>query len=232
MCVVHEAVENGVGVSGIANDLVPGGQRELGGDDRRSAAITLFEDFEQIVTGPGVEWLKAEVVENEEIGAAEGFDQARMATVASRERHVLAELRPAVIEHGPIVAAGFMADGASQPAFADAGWADQGQIVVGVDPIALGELLEQGAIKTSGGAVVGVFDACLVAELRRAQPGRQAFVFPPGSLPVEEQSEPVGVGKILGLIGVGEIGEGLGHSMEAEGAKLVEGRMFEQAVFS
>jgi hypothetical protein len=50
----------------------------------------------QIVTGAGVEGLKAEVVENEKIGAAEGFDQARMAPVASRERHVLAEFWPAM----------------------------------------------------------------------------------------------------------------------------------------
>src|SRR5271166_2583837 len=97
----------------------------LGGDDRRSAAITLFEDFEQIVTGAGVERLEAEVVENEEIGAAEGFDQARMAPVASGERHVLAEFWPAMIEDGSIVAAGFLTDGASQPALADAGCADQ-----------------------------------------------------------------------------------------------------------
>jgi len=76
------------------------------------------------VTGAGVKWFKAEVVEDEEIGAAEGFDQARMATISSAERQVLAELRPAMIEHGAIVAAGLMADGASQPAFADAGWAD------------------------------------------------------------------------------------------------------------
>jgi hypothetical protein len=34
MRVVHEAVQNGVGVSGIANDLMPGGQGELGCDDR------------------------------------------------------------------------------------------------------------------------------------------------------------------------------------------------------
>ena len=40
------------------------------------------------------------------------------------------------------------------------------------------------------------------------------------------------MGKILGLIGVGEIGEGLGHSMEAEGVKLIEGRMIEQVGFS
>jgi hypothetical protein len=55
MRVVHEAIEDGVGVGGVADDLVPSGQRELRGDDRRSAAITLFEDFEQIVTGAGVE---------------------------------------------------------------------------------------------------------------------------------------------------------------------------------
>ena len=48
-----------------------------------SCHAALFEDFEQIVTGAGVEALEAEVVENEEIGAAEGFDQARMALVAS-----------------------------------------------------------------------------------------------------------------------------------------------------
>ena len=43
---------------------MPWGQWELGGDYRRSAAISLFEDFEQIVTGASVEGFEAEVVEN------------------------------------------------------------------------------------------------------------------------------------------------------------------------
>ena len=108
-----------------------------GGDDRRSAAITLLEDFEQIVAGAGVEGLKAEVVKEEEIGAAEGFDQAWMAAVATAERQILAELRPAMVQDGSIVAASSVADGASQPTFPDAGWADQGQVVAGFDPVAL-----------------------------------------------------------------------------------------------
>jgi hypothetical protein len=119
MSIVDEAVQDGVGVGGIPNNLMPGGQRKLGGDDRRSAAVSLLEDFEQIVTGAGVERLEAEVVENEQIGSAEGFDEARMAAVASCERQVLAELRPAMIEDGAIVAAGFLANGASQPADSD-----------------------------------------------------------------------------------------------------------------
>jgi hypothetical protein len=40
------------------------------------------------------------------------------------------------------------------------------------------------------------------------------------------------VGEVSRLVGVGEIGKGLGHSMEAEGVKLIEGRMFEQVGFS
>jgi hypothetical protein len=40
------------------------------------------------------------------------------------------------------------------------------------------------------------------------------------------------MGNVLRLAGGGEIGEGLGHSIEAERVKLIEGRMFEQVVFS
>ncbi len=179
MRIVHEAVQNGVGTSGVANDLMPGRQRELGGDDCRSSAISFLDDFEQIVTSAGVEGFEAEVVENEQIGAAERFDEARVASVASCERHIFAQLWPAMIEDGAIVAAGFLADGASKPAFADAGWSDEGEIVVGVDPFALGELLEQGAIETTGGAIVDVFDARLLTQLGCAQPRRQAFIPPP-----------------------------------------------------
>ena len=121
MSIVDEAVQNGVGVSGVANDLMPGRQRELGCDDRRSTAVSLLENFEQVMTGAGVEGLEAEIVENEKVGSTEGLDEARMAPVAPSKRQALAELRPAMIEDRPIVATGFLADGAGQPALADAG---------------------------------------------------------------------------------------------------------------
>jgi len=179
MGVVDEAVQDGVGVSGVPNNLVPGGQGKLGGDDRRSAAVSLLEDFEQVMAGAGVEGFEAEVVEDEQIGAAKGFDEARMAPVAPGERQVLAELRPAMIEDGAIVAAGFLADGAGEPTLADARRADQGQIVVSVDPFALLELLEQGAVQTADGAIVDVLDTRLLAQFCGAQPRGQAFVLPP-----------------------------------------------------
>jgi hypothetical protein len=170
MGVVDEAVQDGVGVGGVSDNVVPGGHWELGGDDRRSAAISLLEDFEEVVTGAGVEGLEAEVVEDEEIGAAEGFDEAWMSPVAPGERKVAAELRPAMIENRAIVAAGSVADGAGEPAFADAGRPDEREIVVGVDPFACRELLEERAIEPSGSAIVYVFDARLLAEFCGAQP--------------------------------------------------------------
>jgi hypothetical protein len=47
-----------------------------------------------------------------------------------------------------------VAEGAGEPALADAGGPAQDQIVVGVDPLAVGELLEQGAVEPARGAVI------------------------------------------------------------------------------
>jgi hypothetical protein len=60
------------------------------------------------VTVAGTEGLEADLVENEQIGAAKRFDEARMAPIAPGERHVLAELRPTMMEDGAIVAAGLL----------------------------------------------------------------------------------------------------------------------------
>jgi len=123
---------------------------KLGRDDRGAASVSLFEDFEEVVAGARVERLQAPVVEDQQIGSSEGFQHAGMAPISTRQGEVFAELGPAVIEHGAIVAAGFVADGAGEPTLADAAWANEGQIVVGVDPGAVGELLEQGAVEPRG----------------------------------------------------------------------------------
>jgi len=82
--------------------------------------MALFENFTQVAPGAGVERLEAEVVEDQENGAAEGFQKAQIAPVAARERPLFAELGPAMIDDGTVVAAGPPANGAREPAFADA----------------------------------------------------------------------------------------------------------------
>jgi hypothetical protein len=61
----------------------------------------------------------------------------------------------------------------------DAGRADQGKIIVSVDPLALSQLLEQGAVETTRTAIIDVFDAGLLAQFGDAQPRREALVLPP-----------------------------------------------------
>ena len=71
MGVVDEAIEDGVGVGRIANEFVPAVDGKLRRDDGGAAAVSLLEDFEEVVAGGGVERLEAPVVEDEKIDAAE-----------------------------------------------------------------------------------------------------------------------------------------------------------------
>jgi hypothetical protein len=57
--VVDEAVQDGVGIGGIADNFMPGCHGKLGSDDGRTTAVSLLEDFEEVVTGAGAERLQA-----------------------------------------------------------------------------------------------------------------------------------------------------------------------------
>jgi hypothetical protein len=61
---MNETVQDGVGVSWVYNEVLPGCHGKLGGDDRRSTPIAFFEDFQEIVAGAGIERFEAEVVED------------------------------------------------------------------------------------------------------------------------------------------------------------------------
>jgi hypothetical protein len=61
MGVVDETVQDGVGIGGVTDDTVPGRYGELASDDRRAMAVTVLEDFKQIVTALFVGRLEAPV---------------------------------------------------------------------------------------------------------------------------------------------------------------------------
>jgi len=70
MGIVDEAIEHGVGIGGISNEhtLVHG---ELAGDDGGTMTVAIFEDFQEVVTGTGVERLEPPVIEDQQIDTAE-----------------------------------------------------------------------------------------------------------------------------------------------------------------
>ena len=104
--VVNEAVEDGVGIGWVADDLVPFVDRDLAGQDGRAAAISFFEDLVEIATGATVEWFEAPFIEDEKLNAVGAAHDAGIAAVAARQGEIGEELGNTLIKNRTVVAAG------------------------------------------------------------------------------------------------------------------------------
>lgn len=67
MGVVDEAIEDGVGIGRITDDLVPPLDGDLAGDDGRFASVSVFEDLQQIMASGIIERLETPVIEDQEL---------------------------------------------------------------------------------------------------------------------------------------------------------------------
>jgi hypothetical protein len=134
------------------------------------------------------------------------------AAVTAGEREFGEELGNPLIENRAVVAAGLVTEGTSEPRFAHAGRPAQNQIVVCVDPLAIGELLEQSAVEAAWGPVIDVLDAGLLAHSGIAQPGGKPLVAAMGKLAIDQEAEPVGMSEGGGFVGSFEFGKSLGHA--------------------
>src|SRR5437763_8408034 len=211
MGVVNEAVEDGVGICRIAEG-VPFVDGDLAGEDGRAAAIAFLEDLVEVATGAGVERFEALIVADEELDAGETPQNAGMAAITAGEREFGEARGNPLIENRAVVAAGLVAQGTSKPRFAHAGRPAQNQIVVRVDPLAIGELLEQSAVEAAGSPVIDVLDTGLLAQSGIAQPGGKPLVAAMGELAIEQEAEPVGMSERGGFVGRFELGKRLGHA--------------------
>src|SRR6266446_3046596 len=120
MGVVNDPVEDGVGEGRLADQLMPAVDRDLAGDQGGAAAVAVFDDFQHVVALLGPERLKAPIIEDEELDAAERPHQTRVSPVAAGEREIAEHPGRPLIEHRAVVATGLVAERTGQPAFADA----------------------------------------------------------------------------------------------------------------
>ena len=141
---------------------------ELTGDQGSAAAVAFFGDLEQVMTLFGTEGFEAPVVEDEELDAAERAHQSRIPSVTMGQRQIGEEPRDTLVEDGPVVAARLVAEGTSKPRFADTGRPFDDQVLRYVDPVAMGELLEQAAIEAARRPVIDVLDRRLMAQAGEA----------------------------------------------------------------
>jgi len=68
MCVVDDAVEDGVGKGGFANDVVPFRQRQLAGDKDGGVVVSVLDYFHEIAPLIGIEAFRSPIVKDQEIG--------------------------------------------------------------------------------------------------------------------------------------------------------------------
>jgi hypothetical protein len=80
--VVDQAVEDGIGDGGIADDLVPAIDRDLAGDDDRAGLVAVLDDFQEVAALLGVEWLRPPVVEDQQVEAGQGAQRPGIAAVS------------------------------------------------------------------------------------------------------------------------------------------------------
>src|SRR5438105_15111104 len=88
-----------------------------------------------------------------------------------------------------IVTAGFVAEGAGNPAFAEPGCPCDEQVLVAVDPVAADESGEDGAIDAAWGAQIDGFHACALAQRGELEARRGTFVVALGGFGVDQQSD-------------------------------------------
>ena len=83
--------------------------------------MAIIKELQKVAPFGRIENRQPPVVEDEELNATDGFEQAAIAAVASSEGERIEQARDAMILDRAIVAASFVAEGASNPTFAQPG---------------------------------------------------------------------------------------------------------------
>jgi hypothetical protein len=125
-----------------------------------------------------------------------------------------------------------VAEGTGKPTLSDTGRSAQDQIVVRVDPLAAGELVEQRPIEAARCAVINILDDGVMAQSGIAQAGGETFVTAMGDLAIDEQPEPIGMAEGRGFARGFEFSKGLGHAGKPELSELIKRWMGQHCPFS
>jgi hypothetical protein len=95
--VVNEAIENCIAQGGITDDIVPKLYGDLAGDDGRSAPVAIVEDLEQIASFGRIKNRQTPIIQDQQLNAAERFEQAAVTAVAACEGECFEQSRDTMV---------------------------------------------------------------------------------------------------------------------------------------
>ena len=92
---MDEAIQDSVAEGGVADNVVSMFEGDLAGDDGRGATVAIIKDLQKVAPFGRVENRKAPVIEDQELNATEGFEQAATSAVAASQGERLEQARDA-----------------------------------------------------------------------------------------------------------------------------------------
>src|SRR5215211_3000394 len=164
--IVHEAIEDGIGDGGIADEVL---DRQLTGHDGRAASVPILHDLQEVTALLDEHRSEPPVVEDEKLDASEALEEPSVPTVAACERQGIEEPWQTPIDDRSIIAASLVAERARNPTLADTGRADDQQVLTSLDPLAGDELLEQRLVEAARCLRVDVLDDGVLPQFCEAQ---------------------------------------------------------------
>ena len=151
--------------------------------------MAIIKELEKVAPFGRIENRQPPVVEDEELNATDGFEQAAIAAIASSEGERLEEARDAMILDRAIVAASFVAQRASNPTLAQPGCSCDEQILIAVDPFAADKSGEDGTVDATWCAQIDVFHACVLAQRGELEARRETFGVALGGFAIDKESD-------------------------------------------
>ena len=118
---MDDAIQDGVGVSGIAYSGVPAVDRDLSGQNDGAAIMPIVDDLHEIAALRGGQICHGPVVQDQEIDLDHLAHQAAHPIAEPGDGKVIKQPRQARVEHAVAFSGGLIAQGACDPAFARAG---------------------------------------------------------------------------------------------------------------
>ena len=219
MRVVNQPVQDAVSHGRVADLSVPGGDRQLAGQQHRARLIALVADLQELPAFAVGQRRHGPVVDDQQVDTAQAVQQFAQAAVGPRHRQVTEQFRGLCEVSRVTVAAGFLREGARQPGLADAGGPEQEQVLVLAHPDRLGrERTHQLAVQSARGAKVDVLHAGGPLQPRIAQPALQSAVGAPVPLTIDQQAESLFKAQPLDLGILLLLAKGLRHSAQPHGA--------------
>ena len=150
---MSEAIEQGRGHLGIAEDGRPLAEGEVGGDDDRGSLVEPAHEVEEELPAGLCEGQVTEFVEDDEVAPGELVGGAALASGAEFGLEVVDQVDDVVAPASAALSDAGPRDGDGEMGLAGAGAADQDDVALALKEAAAGEFADQGLVDRRGGEV-------------------------------------------------------------------------------